>query len=104
VSQKLPKWLAREMSAYPPIATAERTWRDVSKVPLGYIQAWRELKEATDEVAIMFARQNSPPSLILVGSRTDDLKSKVPGNIASEIGGSSGEKVPIKVAEAYAFT
>jgi hypothetical protein len=39
-----------------------------------------------------------------VGSRTDDLKSKVPGNIASEIGVSSGEKVPIKVAEAYAFT
>jgi hypothetical protein len=77
---------------------------DVRFVPLGDIQAWRELKEATDEVAIMFARQNSPPSLILVGSRTDDLKSKVPGNIASEIGVSSGEKVPIKVAEAYAFT
>ena len=104
MGQSLPKWAVRAMSAFPPIATELRTSLEVRFVPLGDIQAWRELKEATDEVAIMFARQNSPPSLILVGSRTDDLKSKVPGNIASEIGVSSGEKVPIKVAEAYAFT
>jgi hypothetical protein len=38
-----------------------------------------------------------------VGSRADDLKSKVPGDIASEIGVSSREKVPIKVVEIYAF-
>src|SRR5712692_11442728 len=32
--QSLPKWVIRDTSAYPPIATAERTLRDVSSVPL----------------------------------------------------------------------
>jgi hypothetical protein len=32
----------RDTSAYPPIATAERTWRDVSNVPRGDIHKLRE--------------------------------------------------------------
>ncbi|SRR5216684_6158540 len=31
--QSLPKWVVRDMSASPPIATEERTSRDVSNVP-----------------------------------------------------------------------
>jgi hypothetical protein len=35
MGQSLPKWAVHPMSAFPPIATAERTFRHVSKVVIG---------------------------------------------------------------------
>src|ERR1700676_4801096 len=38
VGQSRPKCDVRDTSAYPPIATAERTWRDVSNVPMAEVK------------------------------------------------------------------
>lgn len=38
VGQSLPKWNVRVTSAFPLIATEERTSRDVSNVPIGDIE------------------------------------------------------------------
>jgi hypothetical protein len=85
------------------ITDSSRTSRDVRKVPLGDMRAWRELKEATHEVVFADPPNISDVALILAAHTPMTEKPKVPSKIAGRFGVSSGEKVPIKVVAIYVF-